>query len=185
MINNKFNTNRASSGFTLIELVVGIMVFGIAMSLMFTLIAPQALRSIDPIYQLRATELANTLINEIQGKAFDENSNPALGINRCDDDVAVNACSSTLGPEELQRDFWDDVDDYHGLTIDGASLFSGSLYANDYINFNLAITVIYDGNYDAIDQGSVLAQRGAKLISITVTTPNGDDIKFATYRSNY
>jgi len=172
-------------GFTLIELVIGIVVFAIAMSLMLTLLFPQAKRSIDPIFQLRATELANTLINEIQGKAFDENSSPSLGLSFCDQDPFVTPCTTNLSAEEITRDLWDDVDDYNGFDIDGESLFTGSQYSDDYANFSLQITVIYDGNYDGIDDGTALAQRGAKLITVSVTTPNDETIDFSIYRGNY
>jgi len=185
MARNSWCNAKQPSGFTLIELVIGILVFAIAMSMMLTLILPQAKRSIDPIFQLRATELANTLINEIQGKAFDENSNPALGLLPCDTDVLTAPCSINLSAEETGRDFWDDVDDYNGFDIDGASLFSGAQYSDDYANFKLEITVIYDGNYDGVDQGTDALQRAAKLITVKVTTPNDEAIEFATYRSNY
>jgi len=185
MNHNLSHAIRNYKGFTLIELIVGILIFAIAMSMMLTLIYPQAKRSIDPIFQMRATELANTLMNEIQGKAFDENSNPSLGLSPCDMGVIVVACSTNLNAEEASRDLWDDVDDYNGFDIDGASLFTGSQYSQDYANFLLNITVIYDGNYDGIDNGSDLSQRGAKLITVEVTTPNNDTIAFAGYRSNY
>ncbi|MFT6209390.1 MAG: MSHA pilin protein MshD, partial [Colwellia sp.] len=76
-------------GFTLIELVVGIVVFSIALMLFTSLIVPQAVRSVDPIFQVRATELAQSLINEIVSKPFDENSNRTGGTARCNEDLSV------------------------------------------------------------------------------------------------
>lgn len=177
--------SRRAQGFTLIEMVIGIVVFAVALTMLTSLIYPQAQRSIDPVFQMRAAELANTLINEIQGKAYDENSNPSLGLTRCDQVVAVTPCSLLLQAEEADRNFWDDVDDYNNLTINGATLFSGSTYANDYLQFTLAVSVIYDGNYNGQDEGNDLIHRGAKLITVNVTTPNQETLQFATYRSNY
>ena len=56
--------NKAS-GFTLIELVIGIVVFSIALVLFTSLMVPQAIRSVDPIFQVRASELGQSLMNEI------------------------------------------------------------------------------------------------------------------------
>lgn len=174
-----------NSGFTLIELVIGMVVFGVAMTMLAAVIYPQVNKSVDPIFQLRATELANTLINEIQGKAFDENSTPSLGLSRCDDDVTTKPCSMVLGAEESDRDLWDDVDDYNGLNTNGERLFSGARYSDDYKNYQLLVSVVYDGDFDGIDEGNALSQRGAKLIRVAVTTPGQETLDFAIYRSNY
>lgn len=183
------NISYSQRGFTLIELIIGIVIFSIAMTMLTSLIYPQVQRSIDPIYQVRATELANTLINEIQAKPYDENSKPWLGLGRCDE-VGHDDCTpaENLGPEtEPQtetRDLFDDVDDYHDLTIAAKHLFSGDAYQDLYKNFKLSVTVFYDGDFDGIKDVDPTS-RGAKLVNVVVTTPNGDEIKFATYRSNY
>ncbi|NRA82789.1 MAG: type II secretion system protein [Gammaproteobacteria bacterium] len=167
-------------GFTLIELIIGIVVFAVAMTMMTSLIFPQVQRSIDPIYQIRATELANTLINEIQAKPFDENSTPWLGLGRCDEtDPPLCTLAGDLGPDNgpdnETRDLFDDVDDYHQLNISGQHL---------YQNFALNVVVFYDSDFNGIEDSDITS-RGAKLIQVTVTTPSGQTIKFATYRSNY
>ena len=48
-------------GFTLIEMVIGIVVFSIALTLFTSLIVPQVIRSVDPIFQVRASELGQVL----------------------------------------------------------------------------------------------------------------------------
>ncbi|TDF34527.1 type II secretion system protein [Alteromonadaceae bacterium M269] len=77
-------------GFTLIELVIGIVAFAIVITLVTGLILPQASRSIDPIFQVRATELAQGLLSEINAKAFDESSNQSIGGSvRCNENIPV------------------------------------------------------------------------------------------------
>lgn len=177
-------SNISHKGFTLIELVIGIVVFSIAMTMVFSVIIPRSQDSIDPIYQVRAAKLASALMSEISSKAYDENSNPSLGLGPCGGASNPDNCSSTLGPEEgaSQRNLFDDVDDYHGFSIDGLLLNDNSAkYADLYANFKLNVAVIYDGNYDGASDSST----NAKLITVTVTMPNNESVSFASYRGNY
>lgn len=192
----------AQAGFTLIELIIGMVVLGIALTTITTLIYPQAQNSVDPLFQVRGTELANGLLNEIQGKAFDENSYSGDPLLRCDEDSIDGdsdidvECSLILGmdtgeytgapgSEVALNDLFDDVDDYHGFSATGEQLAGDTNYASRYKNYLLAVTVFYDGNYDGVDDGTDLVHRGAKLIQLTVTLPNNDEMLFAVYRSNF
>jgi len=185
-------------GFTLIELVVGIVVFAIALTLFTSLIVPQAIRSVDPIFQVRAAELGQSLINEIAGRSFDEMSGRTGGTNICSQGTNP-ACTSSaaLGPEEgtNNRPNFDDVDDYHGFTMpydsdgDGDSEFTNALGnqitlngVNLYAGFSVNVSVFYDANFDGINDAII---GNAKLITVTVTTPNAEDIIFSSYRNNY
>lgn len=187
-------------GFTLIEMIVGIVVFAVALTLVTTLIFPQAGRSVDPIMQVRATELAATLMREITAKSFDENGEGSI---RCNDDLnddgdfednGESACtnSTDLGPESGESrnattSNFDDIDDYNGLS-ESAGQIRNSLGEvlqlsgqNLYEGFSYTVSVVYDGNLDGISDNN----QGAKLITISVTTPGGEALEFATYRSNY
>jgi MSHA pilin protein MshD len=174
-------------GFTLVELVIGIVVFSIVLAIITSLIVPQAMRSVDPIYQVRATELAQSLLNEITAKSFDENSDRIGGIIRCGDGGEI-ACTdaANLGTDGESRDNFDDVDDYHNFNFatNGPSL----LVANEslYQGFDVQVRVIYDGNYNGFfDNLNVPFEYDAKLITISVTTPSGETLVFSAYRSNF
>jgi len=173
-------------GFTLLELIMGIVVFSIAMTMLSTLILPLAARSTDPVFQIRATKLANALINEISAKPYDEQSKPWLGLGRCDE--ATNSdctLANLLGADGTEtRDLFDDVDDYHGLSISGQHLYSGAGYDDLYLNYGLTVTVFYDGDFDGVKDTNINS-RSAKLIQVAVTTPGNEVIEFAAYRSNY
>lgn len=173
--------NLPAKGFTLIEMIIGILVFAVAMTMMFSVVIPRSQESIDPIYQVRAAKLANSLLGEIRGKAFDENSNPSLGLGPCGENGSN--CSVVLGPETGEnRDSFNDVDDYDGFDIDGLLLSQSSISYNSlYANYKLLVTVIYDGDYNGIADSLI----NAKLITVTVTMPNSEKVEFASYRSNY
>jgi len=174
------------AGFTLIELVIGIIVFSIALVLFSSLIVPQAIRSVDPIFQVRAAELGQSLINEIAGKSFDEKSDRTGGTNFCN---TVCIGSINLGADGSEsRVSFDDVDDYNGLNESGSAIkntLGESTTLNDiniYEGFTLSATVMYDADMDGVADTVV---GNTKLITVTVTTPNGEDIVFSTFRSNY
>lgn len=197
---------KLNKGFTLIEMIVGIVIFAVVLGLMTTLIFPQAGRSVDPIMQVRATELADTFLREVSAKRFDEFGEGSI---RCNDDrnddgdladieLGESSCTALtgFGPDfgesrEALASNYDDVDDYNGLMqgrgqvdpvirnslgeeilINGENLYSG---------FSVFVSVVYDGNIDGIAD----ANQSAKLITVTVTTPGGQDLVFSTYRSNY
>ncbi|MDN4501940.1 prepilin-type N-terminal cleavage/methylation domain-containing protein [Alteromonadaceae bacterium BrNp21-10] len=181
------NGPTQQSGFNLIELVIGIVVLSIALVIILNLIVPQARRSIDPIFQVRAAELAESMLNEITGKAFDEQSNKAGGQLRCGEAVS-NPCTD---PEDLGRDIdpsgdfetrsqFDDVDDYHNLNIIAKS--QGPDLTALYNGFSVAVRVFYDGDLDGVDDGVV---SNSKLIEVIITTPNDDSLRFTSFRSNY
>ena len=52
-------------GFSLIELIIGIVVLAIAMLFISAILGPLFVRSIEPWHQVRAAELGNSLMNEI------------------------------------------------------------------------------------------------------------------------
>ncbi len=177
---NKYTANK-NSGFTLIEVIIGIVTMSIALSIILTLLLPTAEQSAEQIHQIRAAELGQSLMNEITGKAFDENSDMAGGKYRCGEAGPEPTCTgnSDLGPDdEGSVAQYNDVDDYHGV-VEG-DLILDSLYQG----FTVRISVCNDANYDGLCESSE-DDKTAKLITITITDSFSNPITFATYRTNY
>ena len=195
------NTSRpVQSGFTLIELVIGIVVFSVALVLLTSVIMPQTRKGIDPIWQVRALTLGQSLLSEISSKAFDENSINNGARQAC---IAPQDCSSSsqLGPDSGEtRNNFDDIDDYNGLLMTGADIANSTSSALSpaqqalFTGFQAQVRVMYDTNYDGIndddtdqdnvlDTGTLIA--GQKRIEVTVITPEGEQISFAAYRNNF
>lgn len=178
------------AGFTLIETVIGIVVLSIVFSILTTLIYPLAEQSAEQVHQVRASELGQSMLNEILAKAFDENSDKSGGRVRCGETNPIlgSACSNTLGAESGEtRANFDDVDDYifydDSKPIETALGTSDSL-ATIYFGFIVKVTVINDSNYDGVNSGTD-NNFTAKLITITVTTPQNSNFVFSAYRVNY
>ncbi|AZU46655.1 MSHA biogenesis protein MshD [Aeromonas hydrophila] len=89
-------------GFTLIELIVGIVLLAVALTGILGLLINQAPQAVDPVQQVRAAQLAQRLAGEIQQTSFDEQSDHNGGRYRCGEVVAgvtIQACSTHYGPD--------------------------------------------------------------------------------------
>ena len=176
-------THADSRGFTLIEIIVGIVVLSISLSIISTLIVPAEQKSADQILQVKAAELGQSFLSDISSRAFDQNSDMAGGRVRCGElSLGAKPCTLTgdFGPDagETSRGLFNDVDDFDG--------YSQNINANDeslhtgYSNFIIDVQVIYDG----LSLGLV-SNNDAKRITVSVTTSLGTKIQFATHKANF
>ena len=190
----RYFSKALQQGFTLIETIVGIVVLSIAFAIFTSLIYPLANQSAEQVHQIKAAELGQSMINEILGKAFDENSEMSGGLVRCGEDTNSDGaidpndgeteCSTALTDEESgNRALFDDVDDYNNLNVFESSLAGG--LADVYIGYSIKVTVENDSNYDGEFVPGVDNNYTAKLITVTVKTPQNFDFVFAVYRVNF
>lgn len=184
-------TNHSSdSGFTLVEVIMGIVVMAIAVTFLISVLAPQARNSVRPVMEVKAAELAQTLMNEILAKSYDENSDHDGSRWRCDETIVVtiNPCTTVIGPETGEtRQHFDDVDDYDtaGGQLSGNQLLnsSGTIIGTRYPGFAVQIEVSHDAN--GFNGSSAGAVNVAKRIDIIVTLPEGYSLTFSAWRGNY
>jgi len=172
-------------GFTLIELIIGIVMLAIALSIITALIAPQAQKSAEPIIALRASELGQSLMNEIQSKSFDEHSDRSPPFKRCGEiSLGAEACTAPtdLGADNSEtRTSYNDVDDYIALSNQPITDSLGEVLAQ-YSDFNVAIDVEYDSDFNEStnNDGTTF-----KRITIEVTSSLGEVYGFSAYKGNY
>jgi len=173
------------NGFTLIELIIGIVIFAIALTIIVGLIAPQARQSAEPLIQLKASELGQSLMNEILSKSFDEHSDRAPPFRRCSETtLGAQPCTdiNDFGLDGTEtRTSYDDVDDYIALPGQAITNALGEELI-EYQKFSLEVQVEYDSDYNAsTTDGDVLAKR----ITVTVISPLGERYGFTSYKANY
>ena len=185
--------SHRSGGFTLIELVVGIVLMALAMAFIGGVFFQNPSRSVEPLLQIRATEFGQALMDEILSKKFDENT-PDGGVPAC---TACTA-SAELGPEdggggradddEDSRDVYDDVDDYNSYCDTSSPYqdledYSGAM-PSGFESYEMSVCVVYDDDYNGSDDG---AAGDAKLISIDIYPPPSSSpaISFRAYKGNY
>ena len=170
--------NKQQQGFTLIELIAGIVVIAIVTLVVTTGLGQLFRQSVDPWQQVRATEVGQSLMNEIMARRFDENSNVgnqyvrcSEGSGSCTTPVPCPSDGSTPNAEEAQRKQFDDVDDYNGLKLTGAELSGSS--PNRYNGFEALVCV------------TEKAANELKSITVTVTTPQDESIEFSAIKGNW
>jgi MSHA pilin protein MshD len=174
---------KSQQGFTLIELIVGIVVFSISLAIVSTLITPAEEKSADNVLQIKASELGQSLMNDITSRAFDDNSDMSGGRVRCGEPAGGdNDCTTVIGVELDEdiddRNTFDDVDDFHGFEARVNS--TDDPIDGGYDQFIINVSVTYAG----VDLG--LADNTlAKRITVTVTTPLGTAIEFTSHKANF
>lgn len=189
MIHKSTRSTGRAKGFTLVELIIGIVTLAIALTALTALVFPQARQSVQPIQQMRAAQLGQSLMSEVLSRAFDQQSIEA-GVLRCDEPEAP-ACTpvAELGPEAGEaRDRYNDVDDYDGLLLEGAALEDalGQAIEPYFRSFSAQISIYYDATLDGTANTSTPQQTALyKRIEITVNTPDGQPVVFSAYRGNY
>ena len=194
-------SRRRLSGFTLIELVTGIVLFAVAMTLIVGVFLPMTRQQAQPIYQVRAAELGQAMLQEVLSRSFDENSDRsgtttagkyrycgAIDTTNTATESSTGSCSSTLGADAGESSYsqYDDVDDFNTFCsspISGSTLATWQgLNSALYDNYTISVCVV---NAPALVSETSGRTDVAKKITVTVTTPAAEAIPFVSYRSNY
>ncbi|MGB6189337.1 MAG: prepilin-type N-terminal cleavage/methylation domain-containing protein [Aeromonas molluscorum] len=187
------NHANSARGFTLIELVVGMVLLAVALTGILGLLVNQAPQSVDPVQQVRAAQLAQRVLSEILQKSFDEDSDHNGGRYRCGETMAgvtIPSCSTSYGPdpdeEGLAPYVYNDVDDFDtaGQWQD-ASLFTQTAVGvsdQEYRHYQIRIAVTPDALFGSPGAG---VQSIGKRVALTVRLPDGSEVDFTLYRGNY
>ena len=127
-------------GFTLVELVVGIIVLGIVVAGVIPILGSMEVKSVEPLFQVKADLLAHRIYNQIRQRDFDENSDHSGGECRCGENIShygVSVCNlkdctvaSDFGPDgdekiNLKQEFFNDVDDFDTGSLCSTATLSG------------------------------------------------------------
>ncbi|MBB3168756.1 type IV pilus modification PilV family protein [Simiduia aestuariiviva] len=149
-------------GVSLIELIVFIVVVSIALVAFIKVFNQSVINSVDPIVQITGLELAQSKLDEVLARKFDENT-PTGGVPACGSaEPGASACAGISADAG-----YDDVGDFNGQ-VDTA-----------VAGYSVATTVVNAG----ADLG--LAADQARRITVVVSLPNGETVQLATYKVNF
>jgi MSHA pilin protein MshD len=103
-----FKTIKTQRGVSLVELIMFIVVVGVAGAALFKVYSYSVVRNVDPLIQVRALELAQTRLDEVLALKYDA-ATPTGGIPACGA-AGVAACDNT--PDANMND----VDDFNNVS---------------------------------------------------------------------
>lgn len=182
-MSRNFRINKTQAGFSLVELVIGIVVLAVALVMMSTMLISQSKDALEPLYRLRASQLGQSILQNIVSRAYDEKSDHNGGYYRCGevwgDTPPIVACSVNLGIDTGEsageHQNFNDVDDF--IEPDFVSAVSyGNVLGDDFPsqvkNYFVKINVTA--------YSSVL-----KEITVTIKTPTDEEIVFSVLKGNY
>ena len=193
-------------GFTLIEIIIGIVVLSIALTGGLSLLISQVDAYRDPLIKEKSVQIAKRVVHEIQIRAYDEKSDIGGGIFRCSETVggiSLGDCSAeakygTDDPGELMLDTLDDVDDFDTAKLcpklsgsyscsenylpvvyffsDAADEATQKKYNDYYAGFLVKIEVVPAKISGYADS--------AKKITVTVRQSDGLEIEYSLIKAN-
>lgn len=146
-------------GISLIELIMFIVIVGIALAGIMLVINQVSGHSADALMRKQALAAADALLEEIESQHF----------------------SGVFGGAATQanRPSFDSIFNYNGFATSGILPADGTATAvSGLSNYQVAVTV------SASALGNILAARAAQ-ITVTVTDPAGQSISLSGYRTNY
>jgi MSHA pilin protein MshD len=170
-------------GLSLIELLVFIVVVGVAVTGVLSVYSLNARTSVDPMIRKQALTLAESLLEEVLSKPY----------TYCDPDDAnvetaasAGGCATTaeaMGPEAGETRYssltpFDNVNDYNGFSMAGIVDLSGAAVAG-LTAYTASVQVQPAGAFNGIPAGETL------LVTVTVTAPGNLGVSLSGYRTRY
>jgi len=170
---------RKEKAFTLLEVLITVMVIGIAASAIIGVFISTVKTSADPLIQQQAIAIAEAYMEEIQLKQFCEDAAPPM-LNP--PPKAAPGCASESGGKEgaETRSTFNDVQDYDDPSVDGAVRDQNGAVIAGLSAYSVIVEV------SAAALGSITqASANAMRIDVTVNHPAIDPITLSGFRTNY
>ncbi|WP_051201950.1 type IV pilus modification PilV family protein [Ferrimonas senticii] len=164
---------KRGAGFTLVELVVGITVLAIALTLLATLLLPLAERSADSLHRAKAAQLAQAVLGELAGRPFDEQT--PVGGGTIPFSGAL-CCAGAQCGDPAQVGHFHELDQFHGFDGNGEQLLGEPQYAR----YLVTIAVSCESSLT-----NPTWRGGAKLLTVAITTPSQEILQFQQLRGNF
>ena len=170
-------------GFSLIELLVFIVVVGIAVTGVVSVYSLNARSSADPMVRKQAAAIAESLLEEVLAKPYtycdpdDANAETASSPAGCAT-MAETAMVAEAGETRSGLTPFDNVNDYHGFSM----AVIRDLNDDDVDGlggYSAAIQVQPAGAFNGIPAGETL------LVTVTVSGPGNHSVSLSGYRTRY
>ena len=173
--------NIQHQGFTLVELVMTIVIMGVAAVGITAALSFGLRHQSDGISYARSVALAQAYMEDILSKRYDENT-PLGGVPACSPTTTACSSSANFNDGESRAQF-DDVDDFHGvddsppLNVDGGN-------RDAFARYRVQVNVAY-ANPTQITGFGLTHATDAKIVTVTVTSPGTNPLTFRAVRTNF
>jgi MSHA pilin protein MshD len=173
----------AARGFSLIEVIMFIVIVGVAIAGILSVFNVNAQHSWDPAERKQMLAIAETLLEEVELMPFtycDPNdANVLTAANAAGCATLVQGTTANTGELRLSAtNPFDNVGDYGGLTISPLTDVSGSAVPG-LTGYSASISVAQS------TLGSIASAGDVLQINVTVTSPRGDSLALTGYRARY
>ncbi|MEW5967353.1 MAG: prepilin-type N-terminal cleavage/methylation domain-containing protein [Pseudomonadota bacterium] len=170
-------------GFSLVELLVFIVVVGVAVTGVLAVYSQTARSSADPVVHKQALAIAESLLEEALSKPYthcdpdDANADTAASPSDC------ATLPEALGPEAGETRGaglvpLDNVNDYHGLALAGISDVAGTAVPG-LDGYSATVQVAPAGAFNGIPAGETLR------VTVNVSGPGNLGIRLEGYRTRH
>lgn len=152
--------SRQQQGTTLVELIISIVVIGIALSGILLVMNQNMGHSADPLIQHQAIAIGEAYLEEILEKPFIDPQAPDA---------------------EASRSQYDDIDDYNAIVAQVPSDQNGNAIPG-LENYSVTVNVINEAIGPA---GNQAPSGSAVRITVSVATPTNTTLQISAYRTNF
>ena len=181
---------------TLVELVVFIVLVGIAFGALMLAFNQFGFHSTDPMIRKQSLAIAESLMDEVELMPFtycdpdDPNASTATSTASCgtsEDGLGVGTAPCTIGPEAGESRYstatpFDNVSDYCGFAMTPGT--TGGI--RDITNAPVTGLSGYSASISVAQAGlGGIAAADALRITVTVTAPNATTFELVGYRTRY
>jgi len=153
-------TSLRQQGTTLIELIISIIIIGVALSGILLVMNQNAGASADPLIQHQAIAIGEAYLEEILEKPFVDPQAP---------------------DGEANRNQYDDIDDYNAIVAQVPRDQNGNAIAG-LSNYSVTVTVVNESIGPA---GNQVPSGQAFRVTVSVDTPINSTIQISGYRTNF
>ncbi len=180
---------RSQSGVTLIELVISIVVIGIAATAILQSLGFLTVSNVDPMLRSQANLVAQSTLSEVMSQSFfDGDDDP-----RIDDTVtSPNVCPAAESDGGYDRRLWDNLCDYNGFDSDNDDGLAPGI--RDRLGNALPGLSSYRVQVDVdtstgLTLGTLSNTAGCTpriaRITVTASDPRGQTVQLTGYRTSY
>ena len=159
-------TRHRQHGISLVELIMFIVIVSVALAGILLVMNVTTKSSADPLVHKQALAVAESLLEEVELQDFI----PATGATTPNPVTQTNRASQ-----------YHIVNDYQGFNTTGIYTVDGVAPITGLGNYNITSVTVVSAALGNITSAS----NNAKLITVTVTDPQGNAIQISGYRTAY